>query len=104
MVLTRQQVGPTGSERNQKFKLARGLALGLSFHLQIMPRDEFENDEAQPGAEGEGGVEEEEIGGGPFLEEATDPADHGVGGEEGEVIEADDRGVDRFRRVFREER
>ena len=37
--------------------------------------DEFEDDETKAGTEGEGGVEEPEIGGGPFLEKAADPAD-----------------------------
>ena len=61
-----------------------------------MAGDEFEGDEAEAGAEGEGGVEEPEGGGGHRLVEAADPADHGVGGEEGEIIEVDDSGVDRF--------
>src|SRR5438270_714778 len=65
--------------------------------------DEFEGDEAEAGGEGAAGVEEPEVGRGPFLEVAADPADEGVGGEEGEIIETDDGGVDRFRREPGEE-
>src|SRR5437588_3151802 len=70
----------------------------------MMPGDKFEEDETEAGAEGEGGMEEPEVRRGPFLEEAADVADHRVGGEEGEIIEADDRGVDRFRRVLCKQR
>ncbi len=48
-------------------------------------------------------MQEPEVGRGPFVVEAADPADHGVGGEEGEIIEADDGGVDHFGRDFGEE-
>ncbi len=60
-----------------------------------MADDEFEEQEAKPGAGGEAGVEQPEGGRGPCLVEAADPADHGVGGEEGQIVEADDGGVDR---------
>jgi hypothetical protein len=50
----------------------------LLLDLQLPLHREFEDNEAQPGAEGEGGVEEPEVGGGPFLEEAAHPADHGI--------------------------
>ena len=70
----------------------------------MMAGDEFEEDEAEAGAEGEGGVEEPEVCGGPFLQIAADPADNRVGSEEGQIIEADDGGVDRFRRESGEQR
>lgn len=44
--------------------------------------DEFQQDEAQAGARGEGGVEEPETGA-PFLEGAYDPAGDAVASEKG---------------------
>src|SRR5437764_9776088 len=85
-----------------KHAATSGRGRSLGFDLEVIPGDEFEDDEAEAGAEGEGGVEEPEVGGGPFLEEAADPADHRVRGEEGEIIKADDGGVDCFRRVLGE--
>jgi len=55
-----------------------------------MAGDEFEEDEAKAGAGGAAGVEEPEVCGGPFLEEAADPADEGVRQEEGKIIQADE--------------
>jgi hypothetical protein len=52
------------------------------FGVEMMPRDEFEGDEAEAGAEGEGRVEEPEVGGGQRFVEAADPANERVGGEE----------------------
>jgi hypothetical protein len=49
-----------------------------------MAGDEFEGNEAEPGAGGAAGVEDPEIGGEPFLDEASDPAD-GVAGGEGQA-------------------
>src|SRR5687768_12349091 len=69
----------------------------------MMTGDELEEDEAEAGAEGEGGVEEPEGGGGHRFEEAADPADDAVAGEEGQIVEADDGGVDRFGRKPGEE-
>src|SRR3954462_8969214 len=66
--------------------------------------DELEDDEAEARACREGGVQEPEVCGGPFLEEAAHPADRRVGGEERQVVEADDGGVDGFGRVAGEER
>jgi hypothetical protein len=51
-----------------------------------MSGEKFEENEAEAGAEGAGGVEEPESGGGPFLEVAADPADEAVREEEGEII------------------
>ena len=69
-----------------------------------MADDEFEDHKAKARAGGEAGVEQPEVRGRHRLVEAADPADEGVGGEEGQVIEADDRGVDRLGRVLGEER
>lgn len=69
----------------------------------MMTGQEFEKDETEAGAGGAAGVEEPEGGGGPFLQVPADPADEGVREEEREIIQADDGGVDRFRREAGEE-
>ncbi len=87
---------PNGSVRLQRF------ASSARTGFEVMADDEFEEEEAKARARGEAGVEQPEGGGGHGLVEAADPADHGVGEEEGQVIEADDGGVDRFGRDFGE--
>jgi hypothetical protein len=62
-----------------------------------MAGEEFEEDEAEAGAGGAAGVEEPG-GGGSFLQVAADPANESVREEEGEIIEAENSGVNRFRR------
>ena len=69
-----------------------------------MGNDEFEEHEAKARAQGEPGVEQPEGGRRHRFVEAADPADETVGGEEGQIVEADDRGVDRFGRDLGEER
>ena len=69
-----------------------------------MPDDKLEEHEAQPRDGSEACVQEPEVCRGHRFVEAADPADHGVGGEEGEIVETNDGGVDRFRRILREER
>ena len=65
---------------------------------------ELEDHKAKPRARGEAGVDEPEACGRHRLAEAADPADETVRDKEGQVIEPDDRGVDRFRRILGEER
>ena len=72
--------------------------------LEMVADDKLENDEAKAGAGGEAGVHEPEGGGRHRLVEAANPADEAIGAEEGQVIEADNGGVDRFGRVLGEER
>ena len=76
-------------------------ALPRSFwlHFEVMAGDEFEDHKAKARAGGEAGVEQPEVRRRHCLVEAADPADEGVGEEEGQVIEADDGGVDRLGRV-----
>ena len=69
-----------------------------------MAGDEFEDYKAKARAGGEAGVEQPEVRGRHRLVEAADPADKGIGEEEGQVIEADDCGVDRLWPVLGEER
>lgn len=71
--------------------------------FEVMADDKFEDEEAETRAGGEASMEQPEGGGRHRLVEAADPADHGVGGEEGQIIKADDGGVDRFGRILREE-
>jgi hypothetical protein len=59
----------------------------------MMADDKFEEDEVKPRARGEAGVEQLEGGGRHRLVETADPAHERVGGEEGQVIEANDSGV-----------
>lgn len=47
----------------------------MRIRFEMVSGDELEENEAEAGTEGEAGVEEPEICGGPFLEEAADPAD-----------------------------
>ena len=74
-----------------------------ALNCETRTNQELEDYKAEAGAEGEGGVEEPEGGGGHRLEKAADPAHHAVAGEKGQIIKADDSGVDRFRRDPREE-
>lgn len=62
-----------------------------------MVGEKFEEDEAKAGAGGEAGVQEPEVCGWHRFVEAADPDDEGVAEEEGEIILADDGGVNRFR-------
>jgi hypothetical protein len=74
------------------------------FGFEVMGDDEFEEEEAKARAGGAAGVKQPESRRRHRLVEAADPADETVGGEEGQIIKADDRGVDRFGRDFGEER
>jgi hypothetical protein len=87
-----------GQNRNTRNPLSKkflcgtdGVSTGLRF--QMMASEEFEEDEAEAGA----GVEEPEVRGRHRFVEAADPEDEGVAEEEGEIIQADDVGVNRFR-------
>ena len=103
----RHNLGPgfaaTTHTRGACAAISSWFPVSTRFRFEMMAGDEFESDEAEAGTEGEGGVEEPEGGGGHRFVEAADPADEGVGGEEGEIIKADDCGVDRFRRDLGEE-
>jgi hypothetical protein len=68
-----------------------------------MAGNEFEDQEAEARGGGERSVEQPEGSRRHRLVKASDPADQAVGGEEGQVIQTDDGGVDRFRRVLGEQ-
>ena len=68
-----------------------------------MTNNELENDEAEAGSSCEADVEEPEVCRRHRLVKASDPADKAIAEEEGQVIEADDGGVDRLGRVLGEE-
>ena len=75
----------------------------LRSSLEARSGDEFKQDKAKSRARGEGGVEEPEVGRRPFLEKASDPADEAVAGEEGQVVKANNGGVNGFGRIPGEE-
>ena len=85
------------NETEARFEL-RASDFLCRFCFEVMGHDEFEEHEAKARAQGEAGVEQPEGGRRHRLVEAADPADEAVGGEEGQIIEADDRSVDRFGR------
>ena len=83
---------------------AVALSGSFRFDFEIMADDEFEDYKAKARAGGETGVKQPEVRGRHCLVEAADPADESVGEEEGQVVKADDGGIDRLGRVFGEER